>query len=74
MNRNITLTADEALIRQARRRAASEHTTLQRLFREWLDQYVSESSAPNEYAALMQRLDYVDAGGSFSREEMNERH
>ena len=74
MNRNITLTADEALIRQARRRAASEHTTLQRLFREWLDQYVSESSAAHEYAALMQRLDYVDAGGSFSREEMNERH
>jgi hypothetical protein len=33
MNTNIALSADEALIRQGRRRAACENTTLQKLFR-----------------------------------------
>lgn len=73
MNKNITLSADEALIRQGRRRAASENTTLQKLFRQWLAQYVAEPSAPSEYAGLMERLAHVEAGRAFSREEMNER-
>ncbi len=37
MKTNVTLSADEAVIRAARRRAALDGTTLNRLFREWLE-------------------------------------
>jgi hypothetical protein len=73
MNKNITLTAEESLIQQARRRAANESKTLNTLFREWLMRYVSQPSAGDQYLALMDRLDHVQAGRSFTREEMNER-
>lgn len=73
MNKNITLSADEALIQEARRRAASANTTLNALFREWLAQYVAREDAAAAYVALMERLSHVDAGRKFSREEMNER-
>ena len=42
MLKNITLSADEALIREARRQAALHNTTLNALFREWLNQYVAQ--------------------------------
>lgn len=73
MTKNITLSADEALIEQARRRAVQENTSLNELFREWLAQYVSQSDASEQYAALMAQLAHVKAGRQFSREEMNER-
>lgn len=73
MLRNITFTADEALIRQARQRAAHEHTTLNELFRQWLAQYVQQPAAADQYGELMDRLAHVAAGRKFSREEMNER-
>ena len=38
--KNITLSADEALIEAARQRAASENTTLNEQFRRWLERYV----------------------------------
>jgi len=41
--KNITLSADENLIEQARKAAAERHTTLNAAFREWLEQY---SAAP----------------------------
>ena len=74
MLRNITLSADEATIEQARRRAQLENTTLNELFRQWLKRYVAQPGAADQYRSLMQRLSYVDAGRKFSREEMNERH
>ena len=73
MIKNITLTADESLIREARRRASSENTTINELFREWLTGYIARSAAGNQYVDLMQRLSHVDAGRVFSRDEMNER-
>jgi len=73
MMQDITLTIDETLVEQARRRAAAENRTLDELFREWLQQYVAHSPSVDEYEALMVRLDYVQAGRTFSREEMNER-
>lgn len=73
MTKNITLSADEALIEQARKRAMQENTSLNELFREWLAQYVSQSDAPAQYAGLMEQLSHVRAGRRFSREEMNER-
>jgi hypothetical protein len=71
--KNITLSADEGLLQQARRRAGAEHRTLNDIFRQWLDQYVSQSTASDTYDVLMKRLDHVSAGRKFSREQMHER-
>jgi hypothetical protein len=73
MQKNITLSADNAIIQQARRRAAVENTTLNALFRTWLERYVAQPSAAQRYDELMERLDHVNATRKFSREEMNER-
>jgi len=73
MNKNITLSADESLIQQARRRAFEENTTLNSLFREWLERYVEQPAASSRYRDLMERLAHVRAGSAFTREEMNDR-
>ena len=71
--KNITLSADEGLLQQARRRAGAEHRSLNDMFRQWLDQYVSQPSASHTYDTLMKRLDHVSAGRKFSREQLHER-
>jgi flagellar biosynthesis chaperone FliJ len=71
--KNITLTADEQLIEQARQTAKKQHKTLNQAFREWLESYARPESGVEEYEALMKRLSYVNAGRKFTREEMNER-
>lgn len=73
MMKNITLSADDAVIQQARRRATLEHTTLNELFRTWLEHYVAQPSAAQSYDDLMAQLDHINATRKFSREEMNER-
>ena len=73
MMKNITFSADETLIQQARRRAAVENKTLNELFRAWLEQYVTQPSAADGYQALMEKLAHVQSGRTFDREEMNER-
>lgn len=73
MIKNITLSADDTMIQQARRRATLENTTLNELFRAWLERYVTQSSAAQRYDDLMARLDHINATRKFSREEMNER-
>lgn len=74
MKKQFVLSADETLIRQARQRAIDENTTLDQLFQEWLIGYVGQLDAPDNYQALMARLDYIEPGRHFSRKEMNERH
>jgi len=71
--RNITLSADEQLIEQARLLAKSRHKTLNAMFREWLEEFTAQSGGTQEFDALMKRLKHVRAGGRFSRDEMNER-
>jgi hypothetical protein len=75
MLRNITLSADEALIARARDKARAEQTSLNVEFRKWLDQYASPrgEAAVTRFRQVMQRLAQVDAGRSFTRDEMNER-
>ena len=41
--KNVTLSADDDLIEQARLVARSQHTTLNAAFREWLQQYASRT-------------------------------
>jgi hypothetical protein len=71
--KNITLSADEQLIKQARLLAKSQHKTLNAMFREWLEQFTAQSGGAQEFDALMKRLKHVQAGQRFSRDEMNER-
>ena len=71
--KNVTLSADENLIEQARLVAKSQHKTLNAAFREWLEQFTARAGNVQEYDALMRRLQHVRAGQRFTRDEMNER-
>jgi len=71
--KNITLSADEHVIEQAREQARARKTTLNQLFRDWLAEVASTRDRSAKVDALFLRLNHVDAGAKFSREEMNER-
>ena len=72
--KNITLSADENLIEQARKVAAEQHTTLNAAFREWLEQYSGRARWLQEYDALMERTKkYMKVDRKYTREELNER-
>jgi hypothetical protein len=71
--KNVTLSAEESLIEQARLVARSENKTLNAAFREWLQQYASRAGRGAAYEALMQRFGDVQPGRHFTRDEMNER-
>lgn len=71
--KNITFSAEDAIIRQARLRAMAEQTTLNEKFREWLRQYALSGTATDQLDEVLKQLSYVDPGRSFTREERNER-
>jgi hypothetical protein len=72
--RNITLSADEALIESARRRAKSEHTTLNNLFREWLTRYAGDPRLTAERIRQeVSAVSHFRAGERLTRSERNER-
>jgi hypothetical protein len=71
--KNITLSADEEVIEQARLVARMQRKTLNAAFRDWLTQYAAQSGNSGEYLELMKRLGHVRAPRHFSRGEMNER-
>lgn len=71
--KNVTISADEVVLEQARMRARAEHRTLNELVRQWLEQYVAQPGAGGNYDGLMARLDHVSAGRRFGRGEMHER-
>lgn len=71
--KNVTLSAEEDLIEQARLIARSQHKTLNAAFREWLRQYAAQPGSAREVDSLMKRLHHVRAGRHFTRDEMNER-
>lgn len=73
MLKNITLSAEEALIERARQRAEAESTTLNAEFRRWLAQYVERPHSESDFRVLMAHLNYAQPGRVFSREELNER-
>jgi hypothetical protein len=73
VTRNITLSADEVLIEKARARAREQQTSLNAVFRRWLESYAAQQGAREAYESLMARLDEVKAGRPFLRDEMNER-
>jgi hypothetical protein len=71
--KNVTFSADDDLIEQARLVARSQRKTLNQVFREWLIQFTSQAGSSQEVRSLMRRLRHVRAGRHFSRDEMNER-
>ncbi len=71
--KNVTLSADEDLIEQARLIARAQRKTLNAAFREWLAQFTARPGSGRELDSLMKRLRHVNAGRHFTREEMNER-
>ncbi|HXW94030.1 MAG TPA: hypothetical protein VEK33_25995 [Terriglobales bacterium] len=71
--KNITLSADENLIEQARLIAKAQRKTLNAAFREWLEHFTGQSGSGREFDSLMKRLKHVRAGRRFTRGEMNER-
>ena len=71
--KNVTLSANEALIEQARTVARLHHTTLNAAFREWLEQYATQDGAVQEYHALMDRIRHSRSAGPYTRDAMNER-
>jgi len=73
MLRNITLSADDELIRKAREKAAEEKSTLNELFRRWIRQYVERGKTGDEIDQVMESMDYVYSGKKFTRAELNER-
>lgn len=73
MLKNITLSAEEVLIKKAREKASKEHTTINATFRQWLKQYVNRNTKTIDYNRFMEQLKYADSGRHFTREELNER-
>jgi hypothetical protein len=73
--KNITLSADEHLVERARAVARERHTTLNNLFRDWLNSLTPSDQRVREFEQLMDDLgSRVSTGGKkFSREELNER-
>ena len=73
--KNITLSADEGLIAEARRIAATRSTTLNAEFRLWLQDYVGRKRQAEKAMETIHELQkYIKTGGrKFTREEMNER-
>ncbi len=73
MLKNITLSAEESLIQNARHKAENQHTTLNSQFRLWLKDYISDKSQKENYQTLMHSLEYVTTNRSFTKDELNER-
>jgi hypothetical protein len=71
--KNITLSAEEHLIEQARLAARAQHKTLNAAFREWLEQFAAQAGGGAALNALMRRLRHVRSSGPYTRDSMNER-
>ena len=73
--KNITLSADEGLIEEARRIAVARNTTLNAEFRQWLADYVGRKRRAEKAMATIRELQgiYGTGGRKFTRDEMNER-
>jgi len=72
--KNITFSADEQLIDQARRRAVRQGNTLNEEFRRWLADYVRQEERLGRFDQVARRLrGKVRVGRKLDREEMNAR-
>lgn len=73
--KNITLSADERLIEEAREKAQREHTTLNEQFRRWLEAYVGRRERAERAMRTIEELQgriHLE-GQPYTRDELNER-
>ena len=70
---NITLSAEDHLIEQVRELAQSRNTSLNAMFREWLEDTAKTKDRMQKVDALLDRMEYVTVGQKFTRDELNER-
>jgi antitoxin component of RelBE/YafQ-DinJ toxin-antitoxin module len=73
---NITLSVDDEVIQQARRRAEAMGTSVNQLVREYLEQLAGKSdlkALANEYRELTRKAKGNSRGWKFNREEIHER-
>ena len=74
INKNITFSADEALIEEAREAARAENTTLNEQFKLWLERYARKQRAEKAMRCIAELQGKINTGGrKFTRDEMNER-
>ena len=73
--KNITLSVDEYLLEAAHKYAASENTTLNAKFRQWLEDYTERQRRADDEIMFIEemRRKYPPCGRKFTRDEMNER-
>lgn len=72
--KTITISAEEDLVRRARKTARFLGKTLEEAMLEWLEAYAWQSVSVGEYDAMMKRLrQTVRSAGPYTRDEMNER-
>jgi hypothetical protein len=73
MLKEITLNAEEELIKQAIFLAKQRNTTLETEFQQWLNHYICQNQLVDNYTQLMNELSHIQVGRTFSRDELNER-
>ena len=72
--KNITLSADERLIEEARERARKDHTTLNAEFRKWLIEYSGRRERVERAMRTIEDIrKRIVLTGPFTRDEMNAR-
>lgn len=71
--KNVTLSVQEHVLQAARARAAQEQRTLNQVFREWIRGYARQDQRAPDYSQLMRELRYAQTGGTWTRDERNER-
>lgn len=69
--KNITFSADERVIEEAREEARRRKTTLNVLFREWLAELAARDERKRKIERLMEDMNQYNAGRPFTRDEMN---
>lgn len=71
--KNITLSAEEAVIEAARDQARSENSTLNEQFRLWLAQYAKKQRMRRYEEVMADVRGKLVVGRKLTRDEMNER-
>jgi hypothetical protein len=72
--KNITFSADERLIEEARAEARKRNTTLNEEFRKWLEGYVDRQARARRARETIRELQKtIQLKGPFPRDELNAR-
>lgn len=71
--KNVTLSVEDRVLEKAREFARQRSTTLNQMFRDWLEELTAERTRKERFAQLMRRLSHARSGGPFTRDQMNAR-